>query len=174
MKLKYLIIPLAVSICAACNQSGKDTSDIDTTRSTTNADHNQDGKSMFARMQIGKPLHNTDSVILNFTVYNPADTAQKFCKWHTPFEPLLSNYLSIKNQKGEEAPYKGPMAKRMMPPPEDSYISVNPKESLNIGVDLLKAYDLKKGNKYTVSYSGENMSGLTVKDTISFEYRGKR
>lgn len=57
----------------------------------------------------------------------------------------MSSYLSITNEKGEEAPYKGAMAKRIMPPPASSYTNVNPGDSLVANADLLKAYDLKKG-----------------------------
>ena len=111
-----------------------------------------------------------DSVLLKFTVNNNTKGALRFCKWHTPFEPLMSKYLDVKNDKGEEAPYQGAMAKRMMPPPESSYLTLQPKDSISANVDLLKGYAITKPGKYTVVYNSHNMSGLMVKDSVSFVY----
>ncbi|WP_413667083.1 protease [Mucilaginibacter sp. Mucisp86] len=129
--------------------------------------------SLFAKMQIKQAIKIGHPVELKFTVYNDADTARQFCKWHTPFEPLMSKYLDVKDANGQEMLYKGAMAKRMMPPPASSYIKVNPKDSLSATVDLLKAYEITKPSKYTVIYVGQNMSGLTVKDSVEFVYEGE-
>jgi len=125
---------------------------------------------LFAVMKINETIKVGDSVKLKFTVYNTADTAQHFCKWHTPFEPLISKYLDIKDDKGEEASYKGAMAKRVMPPPADSYVKVNPGDSLSVDVDVLKGYAISKPGKYSISYNAQGMSGLIVKDSIAFNY----
>jgi hypothetical protein len=129
--------------------------------------------SLFAKMQIKATIKISEPVELKFTVYNDADTARQFCKWHTPFEQLMSKYLDVKDATGQEMLYKGAMAKRIMPPPASSYIKVNPKDSLSTTVDLLKAYDISKPSKYTIIYVGQNMSGLTVKDSVEFVYGGK-
>jgi hypothetical protein len=113
---------------------------------------------------MGEPIE------MRFTVYNDADSVQQFCKWHTPFEPLLSKYLDITDQSGEDILYKGAMAKRIMPPPADSYIKVQPKDSLSIVVDILKGYSISKSSIYKVKYNSQNMSGLMVKDSVSFSY----
>jgi hypothetical protein len=128
---------------------------------------------LFAKLQIKGTIKAGDPVELKFTVYNDADTARQFCKWHTPFEPLMSKYLDVKDASGQEMLYKGAMAKRIMPPPASSYIKVNPKDSLSVTVDLLKAYEISKPSKYTVIYVGQNMSGLAVKDSVEFVY-GKK
>lgn len=129
--------------------------------------------SLFAKMKIKESIKIGDPVELKFTVYNDADTARLFCKWHTPFEPLMSKYLDVKDASGQEMLYKGAMAKRIMPPLASSYIKVNPKDSLSVTVDLLKAYDISKPSKYTIVYVGQNMSGLAVKDSVEFVYGGK-
>lgn len=171
MKNYHLLLPSALLMLASCSQSVRNSENVNGTDTlASHASHATEGKALYAKMQINPELKSADPVQLKFTVYNDADTAQTFCKWHTPFEPLMSKYLDIKNENGEEAAYKGPMAKRIMPPPADSYIKVNPKDSLSVTVDLLKGYDLKKSSKYTISYSGQNMSGLIVKDSISFVY----
>lgn len=133
----------------------------------------QTAKVIFAKMQIKDTIKVGDSVKLKFTVYNPADSMQQFCKWHTPFEPLMSKYLEVKNEGGEEMNYQGAMAKRIMPPPASSYIKVNSKDSLSTTVDLLKAFAITKPAKYTITYVGQNMSGLAVTDSVSFVYVGK-
>ncbi|MDP9076395.1 MAG: protease, partial [Bacteroidota bacterium] len=96
---------------------------------------------------------------------------KKFLKWQTPFEPLMSKYLDIKNERGEEVAYKGPMAKRMMPPPAAAYQSLNPKDSLAVKVDVLKGYALTQTGKYTVTYTSENVSGLKVRQSVTFIYK---
>jgi hypothetical protein len=123
-----------------------------------------------AVMNMANTIKAGDSVLLNFTVKNNSDSTLRFCKWHTPFEPLMSKYLEVKNEKGEEMDYKGAMAKRMMPPPESSYISLKPQDSIAAHADLLKAYAITAPGKYTVTYVGENMSGLHVRDSVSFVY----
>lgn len=128
------------------------------------------GEKIYAAMQIKSSIKAGDSVKLKFTVYNPTDSVQQFCKWHTPFEPLMSKYLDVKEVNGEEANYKGAMAKRMMPPPASAYQKVNPGDSLAIEVDLLKGYAIQKPGKYVITYNGEGMSGLVVKDSIVFNY----
>jgi hypothetical protein len=122
-------------------------------------------------MEISDTIKLGDPLELKFIVHNKADTAQQFCKWHTPFEPLMSKYLDVKDENGVEVDYRGAMAKRIMPPPADSYIKVASKDSLVTMIDLLKGYALSKPSKYTITYSGQNMSGLVVRDSVSFVYR---
>lgn len=121
-------------------------------------------------MQIKDTIKLGEPVQLNFTVYNQADSVQQFCKWHTPFEPLMSKYLEVKDANGTEVSYQGAMAKRMMPPPLSSYLKVNPKDSMTINVDLLKAYAISKPSTYSIKYVGENMSGVAAKDSVTFVY----
>lgn len=172
-----LIVPALVMIVSSCSQNTTKTNDgkTDSVMTVSGNDgvsgNEQVSKVISAKLQIKDAIKTGEPVVLKFTVYNQADTAQQFCKWHTPFEPLMSKYLDVKNEKGEEVAYKGAMAKRIMPPPADSYIKVNPKDSLTADVDLLKGYDLQKPGKYTISYSGQNMSGLIVKDSVSFVYK---
>ncbi|MDB5013861.1 MAG: protease [Daejeonella sp.] len=127
-------------------------------------------KGLTAKMAIQDTIKMGSLAQLRFTVYNDADTVQQFCKWHTPFEPLMSKYLEVKDENGLEVQYLGAMAKRMMPPPESSYIKVNAKDSISATVNLLKAYAIEKTSKYTISYSEGSISGLIVTDSISFVY----
>lgn len=126
--------------------------------------------SLAATMRMQNHIKTGSPITLTFTVNNLGNHAKQFCKWHTPFEPLMSMYLQITDANGEEAAYQGPMAKRIMPPPVESYINVNPSDSLSIDVDVLKAYSITKPGTYTVKYVGQNMSGLAVKDSVVFVY----
>lgn len=100
-----------------------------------------------------------DSVLLSFTVVNHADTAQRFVKWETPFEPRLGKYLDIINEQGTEAEFTGAMARRVMPPPAEAYIEVAAHDSVSTVFNAAKNYTIT-GGQYTVKYSGGGVSGL--------------
>lgn len=162
MKKMIPILSAAVLLLSACSQNTRTTNTAATTPVVE--------KEFFARMYTDKHIKEGDTVKLKFTVYNHTGSVKQFCKWHTPFEPLMSKYLDVKDESGTEVDYQGPMAKRMMPPPADSYLKLNPGDSLSVDVDVLKAYPIKKAGKYSIVYSGQNMSGLVVKDSVVFEY----
>lgn len=171
MKNYKIILSATLLTLSACSVNKVKNTSADSAKNQSSA--HAVSTSLFAKMQIKPAIKIGDAVELKFTVYNYADTARQFCKWHTPFEPLMSKYLDVKDASGQEMLYKGAMAKRIMPPPPSSYIKVNPKDSLTATIDLLKAYDISKPSKYTVIYVGQNMSGLTVKDSVEFVYEGK-
>ncbi|MDN3588547.1 protease [Pedobacter aquatilis] len=171
MKYLKLIIPILAVLFTACSQSQKNTSSkevVDSTNTVVTETIKTD--SLTAVMTINNIVKQGSPVKLKFTVTNNSDSTRSFCKWHTPFEPFISKYLDIKDANGVDVAYKGAMAKRIMPPPADSYISVKSKDSVSSEVDLLQAYDLKPGNKYTLIYNGSGMSGLSVLGKISFDY----
>jgi len=168
----YLILASAALVFTSCSTNKPTTSNSEKTDSVTTTSQDTTSKqSLIAKMEMKSAYKVGDSVHLKFTVYNPSDNAMKFCKWHTPFEPLMSKYLDVKDASGEEAAYQGPMAKRIMPPPADAYISVGAKDSAVVTVNLLKGYAITKPSKYTVTYQGGNISGLMVKESTSFELR---
>ncbi len=149
----------AILLISACSQQ------------TLNTGKVESSQPIFATMRmVQDTFQKGEKVLMKFTVYNTADTVQQFCKWHTPFEPLMSKYLNVTSTGGEEANYQGPMAKRVMPPPADSYVKVNPGDSLSVEVDVLKAYTLTTPAKYTVRYNSKDISGLAVKDSVEFVY----
>lgn len=114
----------------------------------------------------------TDSVTLSFTVVNHTDKMQRFCKWETPFEPFLGKYMEIIDDQGNEAQFTGPMAKRVMPPPEESYIQVPPHDSVSTVLNLAKNYSIKPG-KYSVKYTGGGISGLEPGNEIQILVNGR-
>lgn len=162
-KIFYLPVALLIITAASCGSSTSKKQDI-----TIKADH---PKELFALLQMKDTIKLGDPVELNFTVYNQTDSVMKFLKWQTPFEPLLSKYLDVKNEQGEEAAYKGAMAKRMMPPPATDSLTVKPNDSLSVKTDLLKGYDIVKPGKYTITYTSENISGVKAYKSVTFFYK---
>jgi hypothetical protein len=172
MKNYQMLLCAGAVALSACNMNNKAAQSAKADSLTTSVGTIQDSttKQLTAQMSIANTIKAGDSVLLKFTVVNGADSAQRFCKWHTPFEPLMSQYLNVKNEKGEEVTYLGIMAKRMMPPPESSYQMLNAKDSATVTVDLLKAYAIKEPGKYSITYAGENMSGIKPGKGTSFTY----
>ncbi|MEH3114194.1 protease [Pedobacter terrae] len=168
MKNIRLIIPALVVLFSACSEATRNTATTKSESISQTAAQKSD--SLEVKLKINGNVINGEPLLLRFVVLNNTNIAKKFCIWHTPFEPLISSYLSITNEKGEEAQYKGAMAKRVMPPPASSYTQVKPGDSLVANADLLKAYDLKKGSSYKAVYTGGNVSGLMSKDTVTFVY----
>jgi len=161
LKLKF-IIPAVLIVLAGCSPKVQNAS-------SNNPSKNQ-GDSLYLVLGVKDIIKTGEKVTLKFTVHNDQSTEKSFCRWHTPFEPLMSKYLDIKDENGNEVLYKGPMAKRMMPPPVDSYLAIKPKEVLSSEADLLKAYQLEAGKKYTVSYNSSGMSGIKATNTVTFRY----
>ena len=159
----------ALSSCGINNTSSTATSAAD---SSFQADQETKvEKGVQGVMQIRDTITIGDLVELKFTVVNNADTIQQFLKWATPFEPLVSKYLDVKDEDGTQVNYRGAMAKRAMPPSADSYIRINPHDSLVANINLLEGYAITRASKYTITYVGSNMSGITVRDSVSFVYR---
>jgi hypothetical protein len=166
----YQILSIALLALSSCGvRSGSQTAEqADSTKALT--DTAATGKKLTIEITMKDTIKAGDSVQLKFTVKNNSADTARFCKWHTPFEPLMSKYLDIKDENGNEVNYKGAMAKRIMPPPADSYITLKANESLSANADLLKAYAIDKPAKYTVTYNSTGISGLTVKKSVTFVY----
>lgn len=161
MKHTQTILLASLLFCASCSQSMNKT----VTKETTS---NPASSMLSAKLEIATVVKQGDSIGLKFTVYNNTNSPKKFCKWHTPFEPLMSKYLDITDANGAEAQYKGPMAKRVMPPPASSYITLAPKDSISVSVNLLQAYDITQPSKYTVHYNATAISGLAETQNVTF------
>ncbi|NGM63145.1 hypothetical protein G5B30_14640 [Sphingobacterium sp. SGG-5] len=100
-----------------------------------------------------------DSVLIRFTVNNPTQDTLRFTTYHTPFEGSISKFLTIKDSAGNGVDYIGPMVKRVMPPPADTYHIIAPDQKESVTFDLKKSYRIEVGT-YTLQYNGENISGV--------------
>lgn len=161
----------AVVLLAACGTSKEQSTISNSKTEMASTVDSIAGNQITARLRMKPVIQAGDALELQFTVYNRSSSKQSFCKWHTPFEPPMSKYLDIKGPQETEAQYRGIMAKRIMPPPADSYIEVKPNDSLSVKVDLSKVYLLDKAGVYVVRYNAQEISGLIVKDSISFVYK---
>jgi len=174
MKNLNLLLPAMMIFMASCIHSEtktlqETTSDSALTKiESTSKALKQD--SLQGVLSIKSVVKSGEPVSLTFTINNTADSTQTFCKWHTPFEPLISKYLDVTDIENMEAAYKGPMAKRIMPPPADSYLKIKAGESITVTVDLLKGYDLKAGKIYTIRYNSNAISGISVEQPVTFKY----
>lgn len=162
LKLKF-ILPAVLIVLAGCSQKVHN--------SASGVPKGNKSDSLYMVMAINNEITEGEPVNLKFVVHNDQKMEKSFCKWHTPFEPLMSKYLTIIDNEGNEVGYKGPMAKRIMPPPADSYLVVNAKDTISAQVDLLKAYQLVAGKKYKISYNSSGMSGLVPGNSVSFTYK---
>ncbi|WP_245803558.1 protease [Daejeonella lutea] len=160
---------LSLAACGISNTSSSN-SVVDDSGHTEGSDLN-DKQAIQGTMQIKDTITVGDPVELKFVVINSADTVARFLKWSTPFEPLVSKYLDITDEDGTQVDYRGAMAKRAMPPSEESYVKLNPGDSLVVNVNLLEGYAISRAAKYKVVYVGEGMSGISVRDSVYFVYR---
>lgn len=161
-----LIICLTAALFAGCQNQKSVTSANDVKQ------NNSDSHALETHLRMVGNNFTADSVQLSFTVVNNADTAQRFCKWETPFEPFLGKYMEIVDDKGNEAQFTGPMARRVMPPPAESYIEVPPHNSVSTNFNLAKNYSIKPG-QYTVKYTGGGISGLQTGNEIKISVNGQ-
>jgi hypothetical protein len=130
--------------------------------------HKTTAGELITNMSVLTPVKTGNPVMLTFTVRNTSSKELKFCKWHTPFEGFRNSIFTITDSKGEEARYKGIMAKRMMPPPADAYMAVPAGDSVTSTIDLLKAYDVTTPGKYKITYQSSGISGLEKVNETTF------
>jgi hypothetical protein len=89
---------------------------------------------------------------VTFTLKNPTDKAWKILTWYSPLEGIEANLFQV-TREGEEVEYLGRLLKRGNPP-ASAYLTLGPKSSTAVRLNLAKAYDLGKPGEYTVSFDG--------------------
>lgn len=158
------ILTLAALFAAGC-QTQKNT----TTAIQDSIPASTDTAKLQTRLGVLLPAISADSVMLTFTVINHSNQPKRFCRWETPFDHL-GKYFDIADAQGTEAPFKGAMARRMMPPPAEAYLTVAAHDSTQTTINLSRNYTLQPGN-YTVKYVGGGVSGLDAGNEVSVEIR---
>ena len=101
-----------------------------------------------------------DSLMIGFTVVNPTADTLEFTVYHTPFEGFISKFLTVTDSAGQEVNYQGAMAKRVTPPPADTYRTVAPGQREQVTFDLRKGYAIEQPGTYTLQYNSERISGI--------------
>lgn len=101
----------------------------------------------------GKPIK------LRMRVKNPTGAPLRFCRYHTLFEGLRNDIFDVKRADGSELEYRGMMAKRAPPGPED-YVTVAPgEEVVSDEVDVSEGYPFTAGT-HSIVFPGGGISGL--------------
>lgn len=167
MKKTNIMLAVCILLMAACS-SNKETSTVKTDSLTLNDTANMAKEAITGKFSVVDTPKFGGPINLRFTVYNHADTAARFCKWHTPFERFMSKFLDVNLEDGAEAQYKGAMAKRMMPPPADAYITIKPGDSTFVDFNLADGYAIEKPGTYTIKYNAAPISGVVVKNALQF------
>lgn len=169
MQSKISTVLLLLVLFGSCSLSCAPIRSKHTSNSNTKNQGTKQG--LTGIMSIPDTILKSEPVLMTFTIYNKSDSALRFCKWHTPFEPFMSKYLEVTMESGEALAYQGPLAKRVVPPPPDSYIEVKARDSITVTVDLKNAYSFSLPGKYFITYSGQNISGIVAVAPESFIYR---
>ena len=162
LKNKWIVaaMMLATLFMVACNAvKTKTKSDTD--------------KGVVTTISMPATVKNGDQVRLSMEVKNNGNADCRFLKWNSPFEPaFLGDYLHITDEKGEKVSYRGAMAKRMWPPPEDAYLTLRPGGSLKAEIVISQAYDITKPGDYTIKFQGQEGEGaLSNSNSVNFKVK---
>ncbi|MFD2287072.1 protease [Pedobacter petrophilus] len=171
MKKIMIVAGLGLALFTACSSSKKkaaaggntDTTLVSQAAAEKKADPILGKLTVIGVPKLGGPIN------MRFTVYNNTDTVTKFCIWHTPFERLMSKYLDVAMDDYTPIDYKGAMAKRVMPPPADSYKKLNAGDSTSADFNLVDAYAITKAGNYTIKYNSSTISGIVVPDSLQIK-----
>ena len=103
-----------------------------------------------------------EPVTLKFTLQNHSDKALYFLKWYTPLEGISGKIFRVERD-GQLIPYEGILAMRATPTFE-SYIHLEPGDSVSAEVDLSNAYDFSQPGKYTIAFLSPNISHIAYSE----------
>jgi hypothetical protein len=96
---------------------------------------------------VGEPVR------LGFSLQSRAREPLYVLAWYTPLEGLAGDILRV-TREGEAIPYRGIMAKRGNPLPEE-YVTLAPGATASAEVDLAESYDLSKPGRYQVAFTSQ-------------------
>jgi peptidyl-Lys metalloendopeptidase len=91
-----------------------------------------------------------DRQSIQFTLTNNSNETVNVLKWNTPLEGINNDIFRIEKD-GKPTVYLGRMVKRGAPRPED-YITMEPRGSVSVEVDLTEYYDISEPGQYDVRY----------------------
>lgn len=164
-------LPYALAVCliAAFTQCQQTANKQEATKTIATEQSNHPDTSLVAVLQMDNTVKLSDSLSILFSVSNPTKDTIRFTQYHTPFEGFINNFLTITDSEGKEVPYIGAMAKRIMPPPEESYCAVAPGTQDSVRFSLQKGYRIEKPGTYSIQYNGGNVSGMANGDAITIQ-----
>lgn len=168
MQLKNTVLPLlATSVLATSSCS------VFQPKSTAVIEKNEnlaDSKRLTATLSPVRDAYKLgNSIELKFAVHNNNAEAVEFTQYHTPFEGMMDKYLTITDASGNEIAYHGPMTRRIMPPPADTYHKVAPNKTKSVTFSIDKGYTITKAGTYTITYGAEGVNGLISNESIEIQ-----
>lgn len=93
---------------------------------------------------------------MKFTLTNTSSEGLFFLKWFTPLEGLAGDVFLVQRD-GVALDYRGKLAKRAAPTPED-YVWIDAGESISAEIDLVEGYDFSQAGQYTVQFRSPQLS----------------
>lgn len=114
------------------------------------------GSGLNASLELTEDPPTSEHVLLKFELENSSTAPLYVLKWYTPLEGIAGEIFKVTND-GLRIPYQGILASRT-PPTIDSYVFLEPGESVSQVVDLATSYDFSKPGKYTVEFISPHIS----------------
>jgi hypothetical protein len=111
-----------------------------------------------AYLELPEYLLVGEEVNLKFILENESDTTLYVLKWYTPLEGIAGEIFKITHD-GQPLPYEGISASRTVPT-IDSYVIIQPGESVSVVVDLGKSYDFTKVGIYQIGFISPRISHI--------------
>jgi peptidyl-Lys metalloendopeptidase len=111
-----------------------------------------------AHLELPERLQVGEEVNLRFTLTNESDSPLYFLKWYTPLEGIAGEIFKV-TRDGLVVPYEGILASRAFPT-SDSYVLINPGESVSAVVDLGTSFDFSEVGTYQIGFLSPRISHI--------------
>ena len=86
------------------------------------------------------------------TLKNTASDPERFLQYNTPFDSgVFASILKVTDRVGKEAKYIGKVGKRVFPPPESSYLTLESGESISAVINIHELYHVHEEGVYRIS-----------------------
>jgi len=99
---------------------------------------------------------NTPRLVVRFNLTNPStksvEAPLNVLTWGTPMEGVMGPIFAVSDVFGNDVSYVGKFVRRAWPPSASSYISLRPRESSVIEVDLTDDFDFPGAGDYLVRF----------------------
>ena len=86
------------------------------------------------------------------TLKNTASNSERFLQYNTPFDSgVFASILKVTDRVGKEAKYIGKVGKRVFPPPESSFLTLESGESISAVINIHELYHVHEEGIYRIS-----------------------
>ena len=111
---------------------------------------------LVAQIDVAEYLSVGEEVRIIFTLTNTSDTPLYILKWYTPLEGIAGEIFQV-TRDGRKVPYKGILAYRDAPSPED-YFLLHPDESVEAYGHFGPSYDFSIPGNYEIKFLSPRIS----------------